>query len=353
MAFHIIRNDIVKMKVDAIVNSANPKPTYAYGTDLAIYKAAGAEALLKERLAIGEILPGTAAVTSAGNLQAKYIIHTVGPSWIDGSHGEFDVLRACYANVLEAAERLKCRSIAFPLIATGVYGFPKDQALKIAMSAIQSYLIRHEMDVYLVVFDENAFVLSGKVFDRIQAYVDANYVADAYSDEYRIPEGEEEPDMDTLRLEALRKLDSKAKPLRVSRRQSVKGRPKTEDWNVLFDVDEKTFQEKLFEYIDRSGLKSSDIYRPIEMSRQQYSKILCNKHYQPKKNTALLLCIVLKLSLAEAEDLLSRAGLAFNPSSKQDVIVKACLLQKQYDISFIDAVMQMNHLDSLIRYDGK
>lgn len=184
MPFKIIRNDITKVKADAIVNTANPKLVYASGTDAAIYKAAGADQLLAERKKIGEIERGQVAVTPALALSAKYIIHTVGPSWIDGNHGEFDTLSACYDNSLEKAAELKCKSIAFPLIATGVYGFPKDRALQIAITVISRFLLLNEMDVILVVFDRHAFELSGKLFRDADAFIDENYVSTQRKKEY-------------------------------------------------------------------------------------------------------------------------------------------------------------------------
>lgn len=133
MPFVIVRNNIVKVKADAIVNSANPLPVYGSGTDRAVYEAAGKEKLLEERKKIGTLLPGQAAATPAFALNAKYIIHTVGPLWAGGEQGEYEDLTACYRNSLELAKSLKCKSIAFPLISTGVYGFPKDKALRIAI----------------------------------------------------------------------------------------------------------------------------------------------------------------------------------------------------------------------------
>ena len=147
MPFKIIRNDITKVKADAIVNTANPEPVYADGTDAAIYMAAGEDELLAERKKIGRIAAGETAVTAAFNLPAKYIIHTVGPAWIDGNHGEFDILRSCYRKSLLLADQLGCSSIAFPLIATGVYGFPKDKALDIALSVIKEHLEASELNV--------------------------------------------------------------------------------------------------------------------------------------------------------------------------------------------------------------
>ena len=184
MSFNIVRNDITKVYADAIVNTANPKPVYAGGTDAAVYAAAGAEALLKERQKIGDIAVGHAAVTPAFALNAKYIIHTVGPEWTGGDNGEREAVKSCYESSLKLAKELGCESIAFPLIATGVYGFPKDEALKIAVSVFSEYLLQEDMEITLVVFDRESFVLSDKVFSDVDEYIDDNYVCEALEDEY-------------------------------------------------------------------------------------------------------------------------------------------------------------------------
>lgn len=184
MAFQIIRNDITKVKADAIVNTANPKPKYVSGVDYAIYTAAGTEKLLAERQKIGDIAPGQAAETPAFALPAKYIIHTVGPAWIDGKHGETDVLRECYSNSLQLAQKLGCESIAFPLIATGVEGFPKPDALQIAVKVIVEFLANADMEITLVVFDETSFVLSGGLFAGVDAFIDDNYATERFESEY-------------------------------------------------------------------------------------------------------------------------------------------------------------------------
>lgn len=184
MPFHIIRNDITKVKADIIVNTANPQPMIGSGTDSAIYKAAGAEALLAERKKIGNIKSGEAAVTPAFSLSAKHIIHTVGPAWEDGKHGECDVLRSCYEKSLALATELSAESIAFPLIATGVYGFPKDEALSIALSTISKFLLSHDMKVILVVFDRKAFELSGKLVGDIDEYIDEHRITQIREVEY-------------------------------------------------------------------------------------------------------------------------------------------------------------------------
>lgn len=186
MAFQIIRNDITKVKADAIVNTANPKPKYVSGVDYAIYTAAGAEKLLAERQKIGDIIPGQAAATPAFALPAKHIIHTVGPAWIDGKHGETDTLRSCYANSLALAQKLGCESIAFPLIATGVEGFPKSEALQIAVRVIVEFLANADMEITLVVFDEASFVLSGSLFSGVDAFIDNNYADDRFESEYGV-----------------------------------------------------------------------------------------------------------------------------------------------------------------------
>ena len=184
MPFKIVRNDITKVKADAIVNTANPNPICGSGTDLAIYEAAGKEQLLAERTKIGKIVRGEIAVTGAYNLNAKYIIHTVGPVWEDGVHHEFDILESCYRKSLQKAVELKCESIAFPLISTGVYGFPKDKALQIAVSVFSEFLLENEMQIILVVFDKKSFQLSGKLVGEIDSFIDANYIRQKRRTEY-------------------------------------------------------------------------------------------------------------------------------------------------------------------------
>ena len=184
MPFQIIRNDITKVKADAIVNTANPEPVIGSGTDSAIYKAAGARKLLAERKKLGSIAPGAAAYTRAFRLNAKYIIHTVGPAWNGGDHGERDILRACYKNSLAAAAELECESIAFPLIATGVYGFPKDEALRIALDEINIFLLSHDMNVILAVLDRDSFELSARLSGDIRAYIDNHSAAAICAAEY-------------------------------------------------------------------------------------------------------------------------------------------------------------------------
>ncbi|MGM9941967.1 MAG: macro domain-containing protein [Bulleidia sp.] len=311
MPLKMIRNDITKVEADAIVNTANPKPKYASGTDRAVYLAAGVNELLKERMKIGEIAPGHAAVTPAFALHARYIIHTVGPAWHGGDHGEYEILRSCYAVSLAKAKQLGCTSIAFPLIATGVYGFPKDQALQIALDTISGFLMAEEMTVYLVVYDDESFQLSTRISQDVQSYINANHVVIQRQIEY--------PDMCV------------AGPLRG---MSYNGSLEEVDYE-----EGMTFQEKLFELIDQKGLSNTQVYKAANMDRKHFSKIQCNRNYHPGKKTAMALCIALKLDMDEAKDLLSRADWAFSPSRKMDLVVMAAIERKMYDINQINAVL--------------
>ncbi len=184
MPFRIIRNDITRMKADAIVNTAAPEPGYGRGTDSAVYRKAGAKRLLAQREKIGKIEEGGAEITSAFSLNARYIVHTAGPIWRGGGHGEADRLRLCYANSLKLAQKYGCRSIAFPLISAGSYGFPKQEALDIAVSEIRSFLEGAEMTVYLVLFDKESFTLSGSIFEGVDSYIDERYVTERMAEEY-------------------------------------------------------------------------------------------------------------------------------------------------------------------------
>ena len=338
MPFQIIRNDITKVKADAIVNTANPMPIIGGGTDSAIYAAAGEKVLLAERKKIGDIARGEAVETPAFNLDAKYIIHTVGPVWEGGDKGEFDTLKSCYEKSLNLALKLKCKSIAFPLIATGVYGFPKDKALQIAMSVIQAFLLENSMKVILVVFDKKAFELSGNVVDNIREFVDANYVAEAqrreYIDSYEEPYGNLPPDKE----EAYRR-ENRNRVIREIDIEPVKSEPKKKiKIDDLLASSDKTFQEKLFEIIDERGLTGPQVYKNY-VSKQVFSKLQADKDYHPNKYTAIALCLSLHLDVDQTQDLIGRAGWTLSPSSKADLVVKGCILNQEYNVVKINCIL--------------
>ncbi len=340
MPFQIIRNDITKVKADIIVNTANPQPMIGSGTDSAIYNAAGAEELLAERKKIGKIKSGEAAVTPAFGLSAKYIIHTVGPAWEDGKHGECDILRSCYDKSLALAAELSAESIAFPLIATGVYGFPKDEALSIALSTISKFLLSHDMKVILVVFDRKAFELSGKLVGDIDEYIDEHSVSQIRDAEYY--DGYE--NIEYIRRRAAQRLehmeqtdesddetdDALPAPAAISEELSLD--------QILDDAGE-TFQQRLFQLIDASGMDDVTVYKKANIDRKVFSRIRCKIDYKPKKKTAVAFAIALRLDLPTMEDLLSRAEIAFSPSNKFDLIITYCVNNGIYDIFEINAIL--------------
>lgn len=321
MPFEIVRNDIVNMKVDAIVNTANPRPIIGAGTDKAVHDKAG-ERLLLARKEIGDIAIGEAAITPAFDLNANYVIHTAGPIWRDGKSSEEALLASCFKNSLRLAKEKECESIAFPLISTGSYGFPKPIALQIAVREISSFLMENEMQIYLVVFEKQSFELSEKLFKSVSSYIDANYVSDKMNLEYGTSK--------------LRLFDYEEMLLRESSYEITLKIPNLD--GMLNNLD-KGFSETLLYLIDRAGKKDSEIYKKANVDRKLFSKIRNNADYRPSKATAIAFAIALELDLDETSDLLSRAGYALSQSSKFDVIVKYFIENKKYDIFELNSVL--------------
>ena len=331
LPFKIIRNDITKVKADAIVNTANPEPIYASGTDAAIYMAAGADDLLAERRKIGRIAPGEVAVTDAFQLPAKYIIHTVGPAWVDGSHGEYDVLRSCYRKSLLIADQLGCESIAFPLIATGVYGFPKDQALEIALEIIREHLKDSDLNVVLVVFGRSSYQIAAGLTEQIEEYIDENYVSERAEEECGGPIGTLSGERYRRRLLAeSMTLDAEPEYAPQQKKASLE--------DVLNNLGE-SFQARLLRMIDERGMTDPEVYKRANVDRKLFSKIRCNENYIPKKKTIVALAIALRLNLDDTRDLLASAGLMLTNNSKSDVIVSFCIENGIYDIYEVNALL--------------
>lgn len=331
MPFHIIRNDITKVEADVIVNTANPEPIIGDGTDSAVYQAAGKDKLLAERVKIGKIEQGHAAITTACDLSAKYIIHTVGPAWIDDKHNERDILRSCYANALELAEQVKAESIAFPLIATGVYGFPKNEALDIALSEIGKFLLTHDMNIILVVFDKESFQLSSELVGAIDEYIDEFSIKKLYSDEYSV-RGEEY----IHRRRAAAMLEAAENEVLSTDYSPL---PANTNLDQLLDNDEETFQQCLFRLIKERGADEIELYKKANIDRKLFSAIRCNVNYKPKKKTAVALGIALELDMMAMMDLLQRAGMALSPSNKFDLIISYCIDKRIYDIFEVNAIL--------------
>ena len=185
MPFKIVRNDITKMTTEAIVNTANEKPTVGTGCDFAVYNAAGYDELLSWRKKyIGAVEEGEAFISPGFRLPAKYIIHTVSPLYIDGEHGEEELLRSCYRKSLALAAGHGIRSIAFPLISTGGFGYPKEEGMRIAVDEIHAFLLKSDMQIFLVVFDERATRMGRSLYPDLEAYIDRNYVQEKRTEEY-------------------------------------------------------------------------------------------------------------------------------------------------------------------------
>lgn len=372
MPLNIIRNDISKVSADAIVNSANPEVAIGEGVDSTIYEAAGAEKLFAEREKIGKMKPGQAAVTPAFDLDAKYIIHTVGPVWRDGKHGEYEAVANCYRESLRIADELGCESIAFPLISTGNYGFPKDKALNIAISEISNFLFTHDMAVYLVVYDKESFVISGKAFADIKSYVeeaevtkrleqrlresrelrarrsDVSYSVGRGTTTYRRP-NRKRPELEEEVIEIEESIvmcsdgiQEDEIPDAVSYStdffEDFRGEAEEGIQKVIKGKGE-TFQEMLFRIIDRKGLKDPEVYKKANIDRKLFSKIRSDADYQPSKRTVLALAVALELNMDETLDLLARAGYTLSPASKSDLIVGYCITHKIYNIHKINTFL--------------
>ncbi len=317
MPLLFIRNDITKMPVDAIVNAANESLLGGGGVDGCIHRAAGPE-LLAECRRLGGCRIGEAKLTGAYRLPCRYVIHTVGPVWRGGGHGEREQLVSCYRASLLLAQEHGCETVAFPLISSGIFGYPKDQALRVAVDTIGAFLLEHDMTVYLVIFDRRAYQISGKLFADIAEYIDDHYV-EAHTD----------LGAERLRRGALHR--EMAVPM-----CTPMAAPALDD---LLEHLDAGFSETLLRLIDRSRKKDSEVYKKANVDRKLFSKIRNNPNYKPSKPTALAFAIALELDLAETKDLLARAGYALSASSKFDVVVEYFIRQGNYDIFAINEAL--------------
>lgn len=313
MPFEIVRNDITKMQVDAVVNTAHPKPDVGPGVDSMLHEKAGPQLLLA-RQKIGDISPGSAAITPAYGLDAQFVIHTVGPVWQGGGHGEAETLRSCYDRCLQLALEHQCGSIAFPLISTGHYGFPKDKALQIAVAAFSAFLMEQDMQIYLVVFDRESYRLSEKLVSRISSYIDEHLVAACQR--------------------AIREADR-----RMVRRSMERPVPCAEDLNRFLERKDAGFTETLLDLIQQKGWKNSTVYKRANISKQHFSKLINDPNTKPSKQTAIALALALELDLESTRDLIGRAGYALTNSSTFDLIIRYFIEHKQFNVIEINLAL--------------
>ena len=313
MPLIIVRNDITKMKVDAIVNAANETLLGGGGVDGCIHRAAGPE-LLAECRTLGGCRTGEAKITGAYRLPCKYVIHTVGPVWNGGKYDEREQLASCYRTSLALAKEHGCETVAFPLISSGVFGYPKDQALRVAVDAISEFL------AYIVIFDRAAYQIGNKLFSDIAAYIDDHYV-DAHTDSRR---------------ERMRRMGVVENRMLTAYEDAPMAASGLDEALAHLDAG---FSETLLKLIDRSGKKDAEVYKKANVDRKLFSKIRNNPDYKPSKPTAVAFAIALELNLRETRDLIARAGYALSPSSKFDVIIEYFIMQRDYDIFKINEAL--------------
>ena len=359
MPFELMRNDITAMKVDAIVNAANRTLLGGGGVDGAIHRVAGPR-LLAECRKLGGCEPGEAKITRGWDLPARYVIHTVGPIWQGGQEGEAALLRACYRNSLELALKHRCRSVAFPLISAGAYGYPREEAVSIAAETIRAFLEHHEMHVYLVLFGRTEFLTGKKLFRDVQEYIDDVYAVGHYApniqhtrkDLWRrdtlagleldqelaaAPTSGYQPDEDIFAAPAAPCIVEEAGSERpTARKRKLMPLPSLEE---LLKRTDEGFSASLLRLIDEKGMTDAQCYKRANVDRKLFSKIRSNPGYKPSKPTVLAFAVALELSLPEASDLLQRAGYALTHSSKFDIILEYFLTHRNYDVYAINEVL--------------
>lgn len=321
MPLQIIRNDITKIECDAIVNAANSTLLGGGGVDGAIHRAAGKELLL-ECMKLGGCKTGQAKITKGYNLPCEYVIHTVGPKWKGGNSGERELLESCYRESLKLAFDNKCEIVAFPLISSGVYGYPKEEALQVAVNEIGKFLLGHDMLVYIVVFDKDCFQVSKKLIADIAEYIDEYYVETHYVGRsttlLTYPLAEESavlPDLEMPKAAAAFSLDDAVNAL------------------------DESFSQMLLRKIDEKGMTDAEVYKKANVDRRLFSKIRSDVNYKTSKPTAIAFAIALELSLDETKDFLMKAGFALSHSNKFDVIIEYFIKNGNYNIFEINEAL--------------
>jgi O-acetyl-ADP-ribose deacetylase (regulator of RNase III) len=302
MPLQIVRNDITNMKVDAIVNAANSSLLGGGGVDGCIHRAAGPK-LLEECRKLHGCQTGDAKITHGYNLPCHYVIHTVGPIWKDGHHKEKQALESCYKKSLQLAKEYHCQSVAFPLISAGVYGYPKEQALKVAVETISTFLLDNEMHVSIVIFNRKDFQISNTLLSDLKSYIEDHNQEEVF-------------------------------PMRAFSFSPAS--PTLEE--ALSQMDE-SFSEMLLRKIEESGMSDVQCYKKANIDRRLFSKIRSDPHYQPSKMTVLAFALALELPLSEIQDMLSTAGFTLSHSSKSDVIVMYFVENGNYNINEINEAL--------------
>ena len=382
MPFKIVRNDITKMNTEAVVNTANERAVVDTGCDSAIYAAAGYDELLAYRREhIGDVPEGEAFITPGFNLNSEYIIHAVSPLYIDGESGEEEKLRSCYRKALSLADEKGIRSIAFPLISTGGFGYPKEEGMRIALDEIKAFLEDHRMMIYLVVFDEKSASRGRRAYPGLEEYIDRNYVEQASDAEYTSSYSKASRNRLSLgrmlKMGISRSEKASARPREEAQGESARprreeaARPRREEAFASADMDlceaaasfeEKhesrleermrhlsdTFSEYLLYLIHDKNMENAEVYKRAIVDKKTFSKIKNNVDYHPQKLTALCLCVGARLNLDESKDLLARAGYALSPCDKTDIIFSYFIENEIYDMIELDIQLEEHGLPCII-----
>lgn len=335
MPFYIVRQDITKMKVDAIVNAANNSLLGGGGVDGAIHAAAGPE-LLKECVTLHGCATGEAKITKAYNLPCKYVVHTVGPIWRGGMWGEDVLLKSCYAKSLALAKQNGAYSIACPLISSGAYRFPKERAVAIATEAIKEFLDKEDASVYLVIYDRDSFIVSKKRFTEVKEYIDDNYVGAAVRFMRRRRGYDLRNSLDySFEEDLYRRYEAAEAPSEVCKKPVAAAL----DLNAELKNLDEGFKDMLFRLIDEKGLTDVECYKKANIDKKVFSKIRSNDNYKPSKTTAVAFAVALELPLNEAKRLIELAGFSLTHNNKFDVIIEYYIKSKQYDIFKINETL--------------
>ena len=373
MPFEIVRNDITKMQVDAIVNAANESLLGGGGVDGAIHTAAGPE-LLAECKTLGGCRTGQAKLTGGYRLPCKYVIHTPGPVWRGGNSGEQELLASCYRESLKLAAEYGCESVAFPLISSGVYGYPKDRALRVASDTILEFLADHDMNVYLVIYDQRSFLISSSLYANIRAFIDDSDIDEEYyerQEQRRRAWNRPSPEPleygaglspDSLKCEERSKARlSEALPSFLRKRKEQETEIPAADESISDERDflmesrqacpipddlekyvkelDEGFRDMLIRKIDEKKMTDADCYKRANVDRKLFNKIKNQQDYKPGKSTVLALAISLELPMTEIREMLSKAGFSLSRSNKFDVIVEYFINRGNYNVFEINEAL--------------
>ena len=321
MPLYLRKGDITAMRCDAIVNATDEYMSGSGGADKMIHEAAGFDLYL-ECVKIGRCEIGKAVITKGYKLDAKYVIHTAGPVWSDGSLAEKELLASCYKSSLKLAVEHNCESIAFPLISAGTFGFPEDDAMQIAKAAIEDFLSEHDMLVYLVAYRSHTYNLGTKLFEEVSRYVENNLI-----DRF--------PACESISYSAMPCMDEATRSIAAPK---AKGKALVSLKDYLGKLDE-SFAEMLVRKIEESGMTNAECYNRALSTKSVFSKIKNNPAYRPTKPTVAGFVLALQLPLEEAKEMFEKAGYSLTRSNVFDLIIKWFIENGKYDIFEINEVL--------------